>query len=89
MTNAVSFELVAPDPLDFELSAPVSLGIEIPGFAIARGLPEYTGPVNITPSSAAQVLATKDTGVYSDITIAPIPSNYGLITWDGSVLMVS
>jgi len=27
--------------------------------------------------------------VYSDITIAPIPSNYGLITWDGSVLMVS
>ena len=25
----------------------------------------------------------------SDVTVNPIPSNYGLITWDGSVLTVS
>ena len=51
--------------------------------------PPYTGPTQITPSTTAQVLATKGTNVLSNITINPIPNNYGLITWNGSVLTVS
>lgn len=52
-------------------------------------LPEYAGPTDFTPSSAVQVVLTSGTAMTADITIQPVPSNYGLIEWDGSVLMVS
>ena len=51
--------------------------------------PDYTGPTSVTPSAQAQTLHTKDTALLSDITIGAIPSNYGLISWDGSRLTVS
>lgn len=49
----------------------------------------YQGPVTITPGAQEQVLETAGLFVDSNITVAPIPNNYGLITWDGSVLTVS
>ena len=52
-------------------------------------LPAYTGPTTVTPSQETQVLNTAALSVYEDITVNPIPSNYGLITWNGSVLTVS
>ena len=51
--------------------------------------PVYEGATTVTPSSSAQVLATEGHAVLSDIIIDPIPSNYGLITWNGSTLTVS
>ena len=51
--------------------------------------PAYTGPTEVTPSQETQILSTQDTSVMSDIIINPIPSNYGLITWNGSALTVS
>ena len=52
-------------------------------------LPAYTGETEITPSDEPQVLQTANMALYDNITINPIPSNYGLITWDGSTLTVS
>lgn len=52
-------------------------------------LPAYTGMTEVTPSDETQVLQTANTALYENITINPIPSNYGLITWDGSTLTVS
>ena len=52
-------------------------------------LPEYDGPTTVVPSGSAQVLATAGRAVLTDITIDPIPSNYGLITWDGHTILVS
>lgn len=49
----------------------------------------YTGETVITPSQETQVLQTTGLMIPTDITIKPIPSNYGLITWDGSTLTVS
>lgn len=51
--------------------------------------PIYGGPVEVIPSSEAQLLQTKDLVVKENIIVHPIPSNYGLITWDGSTLTVS
>ena len=51
--------------------------------------PLYAGSVEITPSSEEQVLETNGTYLTSDITVKPIPQNYGLITWDGSTITVS
>lgn len=49
----------------------------------------YSGATTVNPSQQTQVLATAGKLVESNITINPIPSNYGLITYDGSVLTVS
>lgn len=56
---------------------------------IGQDLPTYTGETVVTPSETEQVLATADKVVTRNIVINPIPSNYGLITWNGSTLTVS
>jgi len=51
--------------------------------------PDYDGPTTVTPSAEQQVLSTNEHLMRDDIIIGPIPENYGLITWNGSVLTVS
>lgn len=50
---------------------------------------EYTGQTEVTPSQEEQVLQTAGLIVNQNIKVNPIPSNYGLITWNGSILTVS
>lgn len=50
--------------------------------------PDYTGHVSVVPADTEQVLRTADTLLRSDIRIAPIPSNYGRIEYDGSSLRI-
>lgn len=49
----------------------------------------YTGETVITPTQETQTLVTTGKLIPADIVINPIPNNYGLITWDGTVLTVS
>ena len=49
----------------------------------------YTGDYEVTPSTETQTLLTKGKALSEHITVHPIPSNYGLITWNGSTLTVS
>ncbi len=49
----------------------------------------YTGSYEFTPSDTAQIISIMGMTATQDITIDPIPSNYGLITWNGSTLTVS
>ena len=52
-------------------------------------IPGYEGEYIVTPQAAEQILLTKDTMLVQNIVVNPIPSNYGLITWNGSTLTVS
>ena len=56
--------------------------------AIREGYPEYTGPRVITPTEETQTLATANKSVLENIVVEPIPTNYGRIEWNGSVLRV-
>lgn len=49
----------------------------------------YTGDYTVTPSAETQTLLTKNKRMTDHIVINPIPSNYGLITWNGATLTVS
>lgn len=49
----------------------------------------YDGEYEATPSENEQTLLTAGKVLAQDIVIQPIPSNYGLITWNGSTLTVS
>ena len=51
--------------------------------------PSYAGPYVVTPTRETQILPTINKLATNDITVNPIPSNYGLITWNGTVLTVS
>lgn len=49
----------------------------------------YDGDYVIIPSQEEQVLQTQNLLSTDNFTIKPIPSNYGLISWNGSVLTVT
>ena len=63
--------------LDGELSLNIQLD----------GTPD--GITEITPSQDTQILQTSNKALTRNIVVNPIPSNYGLVTWNGSVLTVS
>lgn len=50
---------------------------------------EYDGAYEFTPTQAMQTIEIENLKATQNITINPIPSNYGLITWNGSTLTVS
>lgn len=50
---------------------------------------EYQGTYRVTPNEETQTLHTTNKVLTQEIIIDPIPSNYGLITWNGSVITVS
>lgn len=49
----------------------------------------YEGAYEVTPSAEAQTLFTKNLRMVDDVVIKPIPNNYGLITWNGTVITVT
>jgi hypothetical protein len=64
----------------------LSVKLTIPN---AAGVPRYEGDYEFTPSDQTQTVAIEGLMARQDIVINPIPSNYGLITWNGSTLTVS
>lgn len=50
---------------------------------------EYTGTYEVTPSDQTQTLLTTNRIMTENVVINPIPNNYGLITYNGSVITVS
>jgi len=53
------------------------------------GADVYDGEYALTPSQQAQQLQTSGKLLTANITVNPIPQNYGLITWNGAFLTVS
>ena len=79
-------------PQEIRVSAKAPSITTSTGIPVARDFVErdpYTGEYTVTPSAEAQVLLTNNFRMTDNITIEPIPNNYGLITWDGATLMVS
>lgn len=56
---------------------------------VRGGYPVYSGPTVFIPGTQDQVVQAAGFVFNSDITFEKIPSNYGLITWNGAVLTVS
>ena len=68
-----------------EVNLPVSIGAS---YSAISGTP-YEGEYEFTPSEEEQIIPVEGFVMVRDVTIAPIPSNYGKITYNGSVLTVS
>lgn len=74
-------------PLKVDTHEDIALGMDTS--VTASIVPRYDGQYSVTPAREAQSLATSGKLMTEDITVGAIPSNYGLITWDGSTLTVS
>lgn len=68
--------------------APVQMGFERVR-VIYEERPAYEGDYAVTPSGSEQILRTNGLRMTGDITVAPIPQNYGLVTWNGAFLTIS
>lgn len=77
---------------------PVSVVVEAANMSVTMGTPvvkeyvdadPYTGEYEVTPTTETQTLTTVGKRMTDNVTINPIPSNYGLITYNGAVLTVS
>ena len=90
MDKRVVFRIRDPDPISLSLGEQDTLSMHV-GDPVVKSdiLPAYEGPYNIIPATVEQVLNTKNKALSDVITIAPIPQNYGLITWNGSIITVS
>ena len=49
----------------------------------------YDGPYEFTPTAGSQTIEIEQKMATANIVINPIPSNWGLITWNGATLTVS
>lgn len=67
------------DTLDASLNATVYIPV----------VDVYEGPYEATPTQFTQTLSTEGFTMAQNVIIHPIPSNYGLITYNGSILTVS
>ena len=85
MTVAVSTVEVPVSVSNDQVSLSVGIGAS---YSMVEGEP-YEGAYTVTPSQVAQVLATNGKVMTGDLTVEPIPQNYGLITWNGSILTIS
>lgn len=69
-----------------EQSQCVSLAQEVR--MVSADYPTYEGQTVFTPSESTQVIPTAGQAVLTDITINPIPSNYGRIERRGAAVIV-
>ena len=80
-------------------NAPIKVGVKVPHKTqkievkapIIQGanVHPYSGPYTVEPSEFEQTLETNGYRMEDNVTVNPIPSNYGLITYNGSILTVS
>jgi hypothetical protein len=84
----LSGTLTAPQGIIGTLSTPQGIEgmLTIPQYVLP---PSYSGSYEVTPSDTEQVLETENLYMTDNITINPIPNNYGLITYNGSTITVS
>lgn len=82
----IADSIVAVSP---ELSGNIEVAAELSTVVRSGDYEEYTGPYVVTPSGEAQTLPTALRALTENIVVGAVPNNYGLITWNGSVLTVS
>ena len=56
---------------------------------ISGSIPSYPGETHVFPSDDVQIVPCHGWFMADDITIYPVPSNYGKIEWNGVTLTVS
>ena len=82
----ITATLSTPEKITAELAG----GTQTIGAIVMPIMPaEYGGEYEFIPTSVDQTIQIKGKMATEDIIVKSIPSNYGLIEWNGSALIVS
>ena len=84
----INLHVLDPTQINLHVITDQAVGLHVLGEMMGK-IPIYEGPYEFTPADSSQTIAIGSKRAASDITINPIPSNYGKITWNGSILTVS
>lgn len=85
----LNYELIGENEVGYSLFTEGEVVVQVLDTVISDRKPDYQGPYEVTPSQQTQTLGTAGHELSQNITINPIPSNYGLITYNGAYLTVS
>ena len=83
VTVAVSAVSIPASVSESSVSVPAS-----PSLVVEIGGVPYSGSYDFTPTDEVQTIACEDRLMMQDITIQPIPSNYGKVSWDGAAITI-
>ena len=83
------FSLFTDREITVELLADEDITVEILDAIVHGSAEPYTGEYEVTPSQETQTLNCAGLQMSENVVVHPIPSNYGLITWNGAALTVS
>ncbi len=82
-------EILPDRDLELRVREDAQIDLEIEAEIIDGGGEPYSGEYRVRPQPYEQELPTMNKRMERNIVVEAIPDNYGLITWDGSVLTVS
>lgn len=85
MTVSVDAETIPMSVAIDNVVLPMMIGVAVN----ANTIPDYTGEYVFTPTRETQTAYIEGMRATQNIIVNPIPSNYGLITWNGLTLTVS
>lgn len=86
---AISLSISDEGSVALSLGADEGVTLKLGDPYIDGGAREYEGAYEVEPTAYEQVLPTAYLKMARDVVVKPIPSNWGMISWDGSSLMVS
>jgi len=85
----IKVNVITPPIIAVSVIMPSVIGVDVGTPLVPYPAPEYSGAYEVTPSQETQILETAGLKMTDNVTVNPIPSNYGLITWNGAALTVS
>lgn len=86
---AVTLTVSTNDAVTLNVAGSESVGLAAEPYIVVDRSIIYDGAYEWTPTQSTQTIEIENKKALTNITINPIPSNYGLITWDGSTITVS
>lgn len=86
---AITLTVSTNDAVTLNVAGSESVGLAAEPYIVVDRSIIYDGAYEWTPSESVQTIEIANKKALDNITINPIPSNYGLITWNGSTLTVS
>ena len=83
-------EVIIPscDAVETQIIPPKVLSADVLPLGVRDVTASYEGQYEYTPSDEIQTIEIEGLKATQNITINPIPSDYGHIAWNGSTLMV-
>lgn len=86
---AIKLKVLTPSAIEFGVAEDTPVVLKTDVEIIGQDADPYLGPYEFTPTNEVQIVDGVNKKMTENIVINAIPSNYGLINWNGSVLTVS